>query len=143
MIISSLYIWTVLLSLAIGLAATAYVNANINKYKKHRSTLNITGAEMARRMLLANGVTGVSIKRGAPGQDHFDPRTNSISLGPDEYNGSSITAIATACHEAGHAVQFAQGYSPMKIRSLLVPAVNLASNAWMFVLMIRILLSIS
>ncbi len=59
MIISSLYIWTVLLSLAIGLAATAYVNANINKYKKHRSTLNITGAEMEPRMHLSNGVTGV------------------------------------------------------------------------------------
>lgn len=139
--ISPLYIALIVVTLAIGGFATFYVNSKLKKYKKVPSALGITGAEMARRMLAANGVSGVSIHQGAPGQDHFDPRSNSISLGPDEYNGTSITAIATACHEAGHAVQFAQGYSPMKIRSALVPVVNLASNAWMFLLLIGIFMN--
>ena len=140
--ISPLYIALIVVTLAIGGFATFYVNSKLKKYKKVPSALGITGAEMARRMLAANGVSGVSIHQGAPGQDHFDPRSNSISLGPDEYNGTSITAIATACHEAGHAVQFAQGYSPMKIRSALVPVVNLASNAWMFLLLIGIFMNL-
>ncbi|MEG0504236.1 MAG: zinc metallopeptidase, partial [Raoultibacter sp.] len=62
---------------------------------------------------------------------------------PEAYHGTSITAIATACHEVGHAIQFAQGYSPMKFRSALVPVVNLASNAWMFVLFAGIFLSLA
>lgn len=140
MIMSPLYIALIVVTLAIGGFATFYVNSKLKKYKKVPASTNITGAEMARRMLAANGVSGVSIHQGPEGQDHFDPRSNSISLGPDEYNGTSITAIATACHEVGHAVQFAQGYSPMKIRSALVPVVNLASNAWMFILIIGIVL---
>ena len=66
-----------------------------------------------------------------------------MTLGPEEYNGTGITAIATACHEVGHAVQFAQGYSPMKVRGALVPVVNLASNAWMFLLLIGIFMNLA
>lgn len=143
MIMSPLYIGLIVVTLAIGGFATFYVNSQLKKYKKVPSALNITGAEMARRMLASNGIGGVTVHQGAPGQDHFDPRTNSISLGPDEFNGTSITAIATACHEAGHAVQFAQGYSPMKVRSALVPVVNLASNAWMFLLLIGIFMNLA
>lgn len=81
--------------------------------------------------------------RGGPGQDFFDPRTNSVTLSSDVYDGRSITATATACHEVGHAYQFAEGYSPMKVRSALVPVVNLASNSWMFLLMMGIFLNIA
>ncbi len=141
--ISPLYIALIVVTLAIGGFATFLVNSRLKKYKKVPSALGVPGAEMARRMLAFHGVSGVAVHQGAPGQDHFDPRTNSISLGPDEFNGTSITAIATACHEAGHAVQFAQGYSPMKVRSALVPVVNLASNAWMFLLMIGIFMNLA
>ena len=72
--ISPLYIALIVVTLAIGGFATFYVNSKLKKYKKVPSALGITGAEMARRMLAANGVSGVSIHQGAPGQDHFDPR---------------------------------------------------------------------
>lgn len=143
MIISPLYIALIVVTLVIGFGATAYVNSQLKKYTKVPSSRNITGAETARRMLAANGVTGVTLREGAAGQDHFDPRDNSITLDPEAYHGTSITAIATACHEVGHAVQFAQGYAPMKVRSTLVPVVNLASNAWMFVLFAGIFLSLA
>lgn len=137
------YLALIVVTLVIGMGATWYVNSQIKKYTKVRASLGVTGAEMAQRMLAAHGVHGVPIHRGGPSQDHFDPRTNSITLDPDAYSGTSITAIATACHEVGHAVQFAQGYAPMKIRGALVPAVNLASNAWIFLLMGGILLNIA
>ena len=66
-----------------------------------------------------------------------------VTLGPDSYDGRSITATATACHEVGHAYQYAQGYAPMKVRGALVPVVNLASNAWMLLLLMGIILNIA
>ncbi|MEG0376612.1 MAG: zinc metallopeptidase, partial [Raoultibacter sp.] len=108
MIISPLYIALIVATLVIGFGATAYVNSQLKKYTKVPSSRNITGAETARRMLAANGVTGVTLREGSAGQDHFDPRDNSITLDPEAYHGTSITAIATACHEVGHAIQFAQ-----------------------------------
>lgn len=137
------YMTFIILTLAIGGIATWRVNSALKKYSKVSSSRGVTGAEMAHMMLSAHGVPGVRVYCGAEGQDHFDPRSNSISLSPSVYNGRSITAVATACHEVGHACQFAQGYVPMKIRGALVPAVNLASNAWIFLLMIGIFLYIN
>lgn len=136
--------WTfIILTLAIGAIATWRVNSALKKYSKVASASGFTGAQMAHAMLSAHGVSGVRVYSGAEGQDHFDPRSNSISLSPSVYNGRSITAMATACHEVGHACQFAQGYAPMKIRGALVPAVNLASNAWIFLLMLGIFLYVN
>ena len=141
MYITPEYLALIVVTLLIGCGATWWVNHQLKKYTQVRASIGIPGAEMARRMLASHGIYNVEIRRGAPGQDHFDPRDNSITLDPEAYSGASITAIATACHEAGHAVQFAQGYSPMKVRSALVPVVNLASNAWMFVLIIGFMLA--
>lgn len=140
---SGSYLLLIVVTLVIGMGATWYVNSQIKKYTRIPASTGITGADMAYRMLAANGVTGVAIYQGGPSQNHFDPRNNSITLDPDAYHGTSITAIATACHEVGHACQFAQGYAPMKIRGALVPAVNLASNAWMFLLLAGIFLQIA
>lgn len=137
------YWMLVILTLVIGLAASANVQRTLKKYLKVPCSFNMTGAQMATYMLNANGVTNVPVRMGAAGQDHFDPRTNSITLDPDAFRGTSITAVATACHEAGHALQFAQGYAPMKIRGALVPAVNLASNVWVFFLVIGIILNMA
>ena len=134
------YWMLIIVTLAIGMAASGYVNSQLKKYQQYRSSSGLTGREAAERMLAANGVTGVTIKRGNEGQDHFDPRTNSISLSPSVYDQCTVTAYATACHEVGHACQFAQGYAPLKIRSAIWPVANFASNAWIFVLMIGILL---
>ncbi|MEG2982797.1 MAG: zinc metallopeptidase [Raoultibacter sp.] len=137
------YIALIAVTLLIGFGAQFYVNAQLKKYTKVPISSGITGAEAARRMLSFHGVTGVSIQQGGPGQDFFDPRTNSITLDPDAYAGTSITAMATACHEVGHACQFAKGYAPMKIRTAIVPVVNIASNAWIFLLMIGIFMNLA
>lgn len=141
--ISGSYVLLIIVTLAIGGAATFYVNSRLKHYRNVPASNGLTGAEAARRMLSYYGIAGVAVHRGAPGQDFFDPRTNSITLSPDSYDGRSVTALATACHETGHAYQFAEGYTPMKVRSAIVPAVNLASNAWMILLMIGIAMQIA
>lgn len=134
------YWMLVIVTLVLGLGASGYVNSQLKKYQKVPSSSGITGAQAAERMLRDNGVVGVQVYRGAEGQDHFDPRTNSISLSPSVYDHSTVTAYATACHEVGHACQFAQGYGPLKFRSAFWPVANFASNAWIFVLLIGIFL---
>ena len=142
MFMSGSYLAFIVLTMVIGLGAQWYVNRQISKFSRVRSSFGMTGAQIAQRMLADHGITNVAIRQGGAGQDHFDPRNNSITLDPEAYNGTSITAIATACHEAGHACQFAQGYTPMTVRGALVPAVNLASNAWVFLLVIGIVLQL-
>ena len=141
--ISSSYLVLIVVTLAIGLGAQWYVNSRLKKYDSVPNAFGLTGAETARQMLSFYGIEDVAIHRGGEGQDFFDPRSNSVTLSPASYEGRSITAMATACHEVGHACQFAQDYTPMKIRGAIVPAVNLASNAWIFLLMAGIFLHIS
>lgn len=134
------YWFLIIVTLALGLGASGYVTSQLKKYAQVRSSSGITGAQAAERMLRENGVTGVVVQRGNEGQDHFDPRTNSIALSPSVYDNCSVTAYATACHEVGHACQFAQGYTPLKIRTALWPVANFASNVWLFVLLAGIFL---
>lgn len=135
------YLSVVVLTLVIGMGASWYVNHKLKVYQRVPISNGLTGAEAARRMLAYYGISHVQVYRGGPGQDFFDPRTNSVTLSPEAYDGRTVTATATACHEVGHACQYAQNYSPMKIRGALVPAVNLASNAWIFILLIGIFLT--
>ena len=136
------YWMLIIVTLVLGLGASGYVNSQLKKYQKVPSTSGLTGAQAAQLMLQRNGVMGVAVHRGAEGQDHFDPRTNSISLSPSVYDHSTVTAYATACHEVGHACQFAQGYGPLKLRSAIVPVANAASHAWIFILLIGIFLNL-
>lgn len=137
------YWMLIIVTLALGMGASGYVNSQLKKYQQYRSSSGLTGAQAAERMLRDNGVFGVQVKRGAEGQDHFDPRTNSISLSPSVYDQSTVTAYATACHEVGHACQFAQGYAPLKWRSAFWPVANAASNLWIFVLIAGIFLTMN
>lgn len=136
------YLGLIVITLIIGLGASAYVNSQIKKYSKVPISTGLTGAQAARKMLDHYGIAGVSVHQGKAGQDFYDPKSKSITLSPDSYNGVSITATATACHEAGHAYQHAQEYVPLKIRSAIVPVVSIASNAWMFLLIAGIMLNI-
>lgn len=136
------YLLLILVTLAIGFGAQAYVNRQLSKYSHVPNSSNLTGRDVAVGMLNYYGVQGVEVRMGKSGEDFFNPKDNSITLGPESYNGRSITATATACHEVGHACQFAQDYKPMKVRSALVPAVNLASNAWIFILLAGIILNV-
>ena len=135
-----MYWLLVILTLAIGMGASGYVNSQLKKFRQYRSSSGLTGREAAERMLAYNGVTGVVIQKGNEGMDHFDPRTNSITLSPSVYDECTVTAYATACHEVGHACQFAQGYTPLKIRTAIWPVANFASNVWIILLMVGVLM---
>lgn len=136
----SLYFGVMILTLIIGGGAQLYVTSQLKKYSHVPSSYGVTGAEMARRMSVDKGISNVGILRGGPNQDFFDPRSNSVTLGTEAYSQYSITAIATAVHEMGHASQYAEGYAFMKFRSALVPVVNFCSNAWMIIFMLGLLM---
>lgn len=116
--------------LIISLIASARVNSSFNKYSKELSSRNITGAQAAFEVLRYYGITNVQIERvNGKLTDHYDPRTNVIRLSDSVYNSTSVAAIGVACHEAGHAAQYAQSYVPIKIRNLVLPAASLGSKA--------------
>ncbi len=106
------------------------VNSTFNKFNKVLSRSGLTGAQAAQLVLQKNGVTVNSIEQ-TPGQltDHFDPRDNTIRLSEAVYHSTSVAAIGVAAHEAGHAVQYAKGYAPIKLRAAVLPAANLGSKA--------------
>lgn len=125
--IDSLYLFLVLPAILIAVWSQVKVKTTFSKYSKFRC--HISGAEAAERVLAANGVTGVRIERVSGSlTDHYDPRTNVIRLSDSVYGSCSISAVGVAAHEAGHAVQYAQGYIPIKIRSIILPVCNLASQ---------------
>lgn len=109
--------------------AQAKVKSTFNKYSKEKNTRGMTGADAARQVLQLNDVSGVKIERvSGKLSDHFDPRGNVIRLSDDVYGSTSVAALGVAAHEAGHAVQYAKGYFPMKIRSAIIPMTNIGSN---------------
>ena len=122
--ISSSYLMLIVATLVIGMGAQWYVNHKLKTYSHVANSTGLTGAEAARQMLSYYGISNVQVFRGGPGQDYFDPRSNSVTLSPEAFDGRTITATATACHEVGHACQYAQDYTPMKIRGAIVPAVK-------------------
>ena len=104
------------------------------------SARHITGAEAAQRVLSANGVRGVRIDRVAGNlTDHYDPRTNVIRLSDSVYSSTSTAAIGVACHEAGHAVQYAQNYAPIKLRAAIIPLTNFGSKLALPLILLGIL----
>ena len=138
---SDSYLLLIVVTLAIGLGAQWYVNHKLKVYSRYPDSTGLTGAQTAMNMLAFYGIGNVEVRRGAEGQDFFDPRTNSITLSPSAFDGRSITAAATACHEVGHACQYASNYTPMKIRGAIVPVANTASNLWIFLLIIGIFMN--
>ena len=104
------------------------------------SMRRITGAQAAQRVLAANGVSGVKIERVAGNlTDHYDPRTNVIRLSQDVHDSTSTAAIGVACHEAGHAVQYAQHYAPIKLRAAIIPVTNIGSRLAMPLILLGLL----
>ena len=112
-----------------SLIAQIKVKSTFSKYSGLLSSKNVTGAEAAEAVLSAHGVTDVRVERVSGNlTDHFDPRTKVIRLSDSVYSSTSVAAIGVAAHEAGHAVQHAEGYSPIKVRNTLVPIVNFGSS---------------
>jgi len=140
--IDPLYIILVLPCVIFSLIASARVNSTFNKYSKQISSRRLTGAQAAERVLLSNGVRNVRIERVSGNlTDHFDPKTNVIRLSDSVYDNASTAAIGVACHEAGHAVQYAQSYAPIKLRAAIVPITNFGSMIAMPLILIGILLN--
>ena len=109
-----------------SLRAQARVKTTYARYSK--AFAGLTGQEAARMVLEMNGVTGVTIEQVA-GEltDHFDPRTNVIRLSRGVYDVTSVAAVGVAAHEAGHAVQYAVGYGPIKFRAAIIPVTQIGS----------------
>ncbi len=123
------YVILVLPMIVLSLIASAKVKSSFNKYSKVLSQRNITGSQAAFEILRYYGITDVRIERvNGNLTDHFDPRTNVIRLSDNVYNSTSVAAIGVACHEAGHAAQYAQNYAPIKIRNTVLPVANLGSK---------------
>ncbi|MCC3668332.1 zinc metallopeptidase [Terrisporobacter mayombei] len=113
------------------------VSSTTNRFFNVRANRGYNGEETARKILDSNGLFNVRIEmvRGRL-SDHYDPRTKVLRLSQDVYSGTSITSVAVAAHECGHAIQHAHGYAPLNIRSSLVPVVNFASNmSWIFIML--------
>lgn len=135
--IDNYYILLVIPAIIISLIAQIKVKTTFSKYSKVINGSRITGCEAARRVLEANGVSGVKIERVSGSlTDHFDPRTNVIRLSDSVYDSPSVAAVGVAAHEAGHAVQYAESYAPIRLRNAFVPVANFGSSfSWILLIM--------
>lgn len=136
------YIALVLPCIILSIWASMRVNSTFKKYAQQLSSKRITGAQAAQRVLSENGITNVTIERVSGNlTDHFDPRTNVIRLSDGVYDSTSTAAIGVACHEAGHAVQYARSYTPMRVRAAILPAANIGSKLAMPLILLGLLFS--
>ncbi len=113
----------------LGMIARSRVNSTFNQYSKIHNAMGLTGASMARSILDNYGLVNIRIEQ-IQGKltDHYDPRSSTLRLSTAVYASDSVAAVGIAAHEAGHAVQHAMGYSPLKFRTALVPVANLGSK---------------
>jgi len=127
--------------MALSFIVQQMLQSRFNKYSQVGLPNGMTGADVARKMLQDHGIYDVQVvpTRGML-TDHFNPQTKTVALSEGVYASRSVAAAAVAAHECGHAVQHALGYSPLKLRSALVPVVNFASNIVQWVLLAGVLL---
>jgi len=119
--------------LLFGLWAQMQVRRTFKRYSEVPTPNGMTGAQAAAAVLSASGISGVSIRPVAGRlSDHYDPRSRTLNLSEDVGQAATVAALGVAAHEAGHAVQDAQGYKPMRIRQTLVPAATIGSQLWIF-----------
>lgn len=123
------YIILVLPMVIFSLIASVKVKSTFNKYSGVLSIRGLTGAQAASEVLRFYGINDVKIEH-VSGEltDHYDPKENVIRLSDKVYNSTSVASIGVACHEAGHAAQYAQGYVPVKLRSVIYPACSIGSK---------------
>ncbi len=134
--------WVLLLPVFIlSLYAQMQVSGSFRRYSREMNRRRMTGAQAAEAVLRANGVSGVAIRptRGRL-TDHYDPRDNTIYLSEGVYGEATVAAVGVACHEAGHAVQYAEGYGPVRLRTAIIPATNIGSRFSYILLFIGLLL---
>lgn len=130
----------VLIGTLLCLWASAKVNSAMNKYARVRNMSGLTGEEAARRILQYQGITDVTVECVHQGKgDHYDPRAKAVRLSYENFHNASVTAVAVAAHECGHAAQHHESYAFLKFRSVLAPVANIGSNLGFPIIFIGIL----
>jgi Zn-dependent membrane protease YugP len=137
------YLIFMLPALVLSLIAQLYVNSSFNRWSKKQNSAGLTGADVAQRLTTQLGMYDIKLK-GTPGRltDHYDPRNNVLSLSRDIAQQPSVAAMAITAHELGHAQQDKEGYLLMRIRSAMVPAVNIGTSLGWIMILIGILLQL-
>ncbi|MBR0373709.1 MAG: zinc metallopeptidase [Mogibacterium sp.] len=125
----------------------ARIKSAYNSYSQVENSHRITGADAARTILYANGLGGVPVRTIASNAqaltNFFDPKSNTVNLSPQVAQDDSVASMCIACHEVGHALQYAQGYAPIRFRNAILPAVNLTSTLSWPLIMIGLIMSSS
>ena len=144
MIFDPMYFVFMIPGLLLMLWAQSRVRGSYNKFSKVRNAVNLTGAQVARRVLDTNGLYDVPVE-STKGEltDHYDPRNRTLFLSQAVYGTPSIAAMGIAAHEAGHAIQHATAFAPLQFRTAIVPAVNIGSTLGIFVLIAGIFLQMT
>jgi len=119
----------VLIGMILSVAASAHVNSVFSKYSRVRSRLGATGADVASRMLLINGINDVTVRHiNGNLTDNYNPMSHTVNLSDTVYGSTSVASLGVACHECGHALQHANGYLPLSIRAAILPVANFGSR---------------
>src|SRR5215208_7863478 len=138
-----LYVVFLVPPLVFGLVVQWWLKKTFAKYSEVPVSAGMNGAQVARTILDRNGLSHVPVEVSPGGalSDHYDPRKKALYLSEPVYRPASVAAAAVAAHETGHALQDAGGYAPLKIRSAMYPAVAFASNAWIWLLVLGVILN--
>ena len=132
----------VLITAILSMVASARVSSTFKKFSPQPTSRSITGEQAARKILDENGLHDVRVERVSGNlTDHYDPRAKVIRLSDSVHSSTSVAAVGVAAHEAGHAVQHAVGYAPIKLRNTIVPIANIGSMAGPYLIIIGLLLS--
>lgn len=136
------YILYMLPALIVALVAQVMVKSAFSKYSRVASSRGLTGEQAAQAVLQASGVFGVGIRKVRGNlTDHYDPRNNTINLSEGVFGSTSVASVGVAAHEAGHAVQYAEGYTPIKIRAAIIPICNFGSSIGLLLMVISFVIS--
>ncbi len=138
------YLVYMLPAFLLGLIAQVYVQSRYNKWSKVQNRSGMSGAQVAQRLIERQGMHNLQLK-GIAGQltDHYDPRDKTLALSQGVAQASSVAAMAIAAHELGHAQQDKDNYLPMRLRSALVPMVNIGTNLGWILIMLGLIIQIS
>jgi len=132
----------VIIGFVIGVFASSWVNSSMKKYARIRNMSNLTGAEAARKILFYEGITDVQVERlPSHDGDHYDPINRVVRLSALNYDYPSVTAVAVASHECGHALQHARGYAPLSVRTALAPVVSITNKLSIPIVILGMILS--
>lgn len=129
--------------IAVPLIAQLYIKSTYSKYSEIDNTKNISGFEVARKILDANNLNSIDIvTTSGTLSDHYDPRRKVVRLSTEVFNGNSVASMAVAAHECGHAIQDKEAYGLLRIRSLLVPVVNIGTSISYYIILIGFIFQI-